>query len=106
MSKVMLAKKPANEQPTVKIARQKRLVKYKRRAFMIDDETAQELEAIQEAARLPTASATVRYVVRKLAHLMRQCGEEDAIVQIVLPQGAKRSRRSFVEVDIPPLIRT
>lgn len=81
----------------------RRPVQYQRRTFMLDAETERELRAIQTVARTSTASATVRYVVRKLAHLMRQRGEESAVVQIVLPQSEKRSRRSFVEVDIPPL---
>lgn len=87
------------------LQRRKRPVQYQRRTFMLDKETEQELEAIQIATRASTVSATVRYVVRKMAHLMRQCGEEAAVVQIVLPQSEKRSRRSFVEVDLPPLRR-
>ena len=72
---------------------------------MLDAETERDLEAIRVAARASTASATVRYVVRKMAHMMRQCGEEEAVIQMVLPIGEKRSRRSFVELDIPPLIQ-
>ena len=76
---------------------------YRRRAFMLDSATEAELAAIQVAVRTSTASATVRYVVRKMAHLMRQCAQEHATIQMVLPISDKRSRRSFIEVDIPPL---
>lgn len=59
---------------TKKVKRRRRTLKrpeYKRRTYMLDDETIRDTSVIQQGLRASTASEAVRYAVRQMAALMR-----------------------------------
>ena len=78
--------------------RPRKPVKYKRRTFMFDTRTDEEVVLIQRALRATTASEAVRYVIRKHVELMTHAG-----------QGGKlrvefANKKQSLLLDITPLV--
>jgi hypothetical protein len=68
---------------------------YCRRTFMFDEATDKEVEIIRQAIRGTTASAAVRYAVRKVADLMRHVRAGGSIYV------DSKGKKSTLVVDIP-----